>query len=178
MRSSPTRSSLSRQDSIRISDDPGSVTVKPCRACARSPTMVKLREGQRSNNICHSASVNSCASSTTMWANGPAWGSLESSCRSVSSTKACLRSWPRNIDITRSSESSDAMRSSTTPDRRSCSARRAARRRRMREAASGSPSRCRAASRRGRSETVHARGSGRCSAATSSESSQGAHMRR
>ena len=34
-----------------------------------SPTMVKLRDGQRSNNICHSASVNSCASSTTMWAN-------------------------------------------------------------------------------------------------------------
>ena len=32
--------------------------------------MVKLRDGQRSNSICHSASVSSCASSTTMCANG------------------------------------------------------------------------------------------------------------
>ena len=46
--------------------------VKPCRACARSPTTVRLRDGQRSSTICHSASVSSCASSTTTWANGPA----------------------------------------------------------------------------------------------------------
>ena len=46
--------------------------MNPCLAWARSPTIVKLREGQRSSNICHSASVSSWASSTTMWANGPA----------------------------------------------------------------------------------------------------------
>ena len=34
--------------------------------------MVKLRDGQRCSSICHSASVSSWASSTTMWANGPA----------------------------------------------------------------------------------------------------------
>ena len=34
--------------------------------------MVKLRDGQRSSSICHSASVSSWASSTTMCANGPA----------------------------------------------------------------------------------------------------------
>ena len=61
IRSSPTRSSPRCQDS-----------VNPCRACARSPTTVKLREGQRSSSICHSASVSSWASSTTTWANGPA----------------------------------------------------------------------------------------------------------
>ena len=60
-RSSPIRSSRSCHDS-----------VNPCLAWARSPTMVKLRDGQRSSSICHSASVSSWASSTTMCANGPA----------------------------------------------------------------------------------------------------------
>ena len=46
-------------------------SAKPCRAWARSPTMVRLRDGQRRSSICHSASVSSCASSTTTWANGP-----------------------------------------------------------------------------------------------------------
>ena len=43
IRSNPTRSSRSRHDS-----------VNPCLAWARSPTMVKLRDGQRSSSICHS----------------------------------------------------------------------------------------------------------------------------
>ena len=46
-------------------------SVNPCRAWARSPTMVRLREGQRRSSICHSASVSSWASSTTTCANGP-----------------------------------------------------------------------------------------------------------
>ena len=81
--SSPTRSSRSCHDS-----------VNPCRACARSPTIVKLRDGQRSSSICHSASVSSCASSTTMWANGPAsrsgsaLGSAASSTRRVAQVLA------------------------------------------------------------------------------------------
>ena len=61
IRSSPIRSSRSCHDS-----------VNPCLAWARSPTIVKLRDGQRSSSICHSASVSSWASSTTMCANGPA----------------------------------------------------------------------------------------------------------
>ena len=65
-RRASTRSS--RSASSRSCHD----SVKPCRAWARSPTIVKLRDGQRSSSICHSASVSSCASSTTMWANGPA----------------------------------------------------------------------------------------------------------
>ena len=47
-------------------------SAKPCRAWARSPTIVRLRDGQRRSSICHSASVSSCASSTTTCANGPA----------------------------------------------------------------------------------------------------------
>ena len=73
--SSPTRSSRSCQDS-----------VNPCLAWARSPTMVKLRDGQRRSSICHSASVSSWASSTTMWANGPASRSGSALGRAPSST--------------------------------------------------------------------------------------------
>ena len=101
--SSPTRARRSCHDS-----------VNPCRACARSPTMVRLRDGQRSRSICHSASVSSWASSTTMWANGPASRSGSASAATPSSTRASRRSWPRSIDITWRSESSVAIRWSTT----------------------------------------------------------------
>ena len=87
-RSSPIRSSRSCHDS-----------ANPCRAWARSPTMVKLRDGQRSSSICHSASVSSCASSTTMCANGPASRSGSAAGSPASSTRAPCRSWTRSIDI-------------------------------------------------------------------------------
>jgi len=45
--------------------------IADCLAWARSPTMVKLRDGQRASSICRSASVSSRASSTMMCANGP-----------------------------------------------------------------------------------------------------------
>ena len=112
IRSSPIRSSRSCHDS-----------VNPCRAWARSPTMVKLRDGQRSSSICHSASVSSCASSTTMCANGPASRSGSAVGSAASSTRASWRSCPRSIDITMpSSSSSAAIRLSTTSAIRSRSA--------------------------------------------------------
>ena len=132
--------------------------------------MVKLRDGQRSSSICHSASVSSCASSTTMCANGPASRSgsavgqgvlvdervAQVRRRAASTSPAVLgvvggdagRRRPRSI----------CSRSAAT----------AASRRRRRRDASGSPSRCRAASSSGRSETVQACGSARCSVRTSS----------
>ena len=71
--------------------------------------MVKLRDGQRSSSICHSASVSSWASSTTMCANGPASRSGSAAGSAASSTSAPCRSSPRSIDITSISESSAAI---------------------------------------------------------------------
>ena len=93
--SSPTRSSRSCQDS-----------VKPCRAWARSPTIVKLRDGQRSSSICHSASVSSWASSTTMCANGPASRSGSALGSAPSSTRASRRSVLAQLGIISTSASS------------------------------------------------------------------------
>ena len=83
IRSSPTRSSRSCHDS-----------VNPCRAWARSPTTVKLRDGQRSSSICHSASVSSWASSTTTCANGPASTSGSALGSASSSTRASRQVLP------------------------------------------------------------------------------------
>ena len=170
IRSSPTRSSRSCHDS-----------ANPCRAWARSPTMVKLRDGQRSSSICHSASVSSWASSTTMCANGPASRSGSAPGSAASSTRASLQVLRRAASTSRCiSESSVAIRWSTTwAISLALGGERRPRCRRLRRDASGSPSRCRAASRSGRSETVQACGVARAAAAaTSSGSSQGAHRRR
>ena len=164
---SPTRSSRSCHDS-----------ANPCRACARSPTTVRLRDGQRRSSICHSASVSSWASSTTTCANGPASASGSTAGRADSSTSLSRRSSPRSIDMMPSSESSVAMRSSTIVSMYARSAATVASARRRRRDASGSPRRCRAASRSGRSETVHAWASARWSVLISSSVSPGAHSRR
>ena len=76
--------------------------------------MVKLCGGHRSSSICHSASVSSCASSTTMCANGPASRSGSAAGSPDSSTRAPCRSWTRSIDMRCISESSVSMRWSTT----------------------------------------------------------------
>ena len=151
--SSPTRSSRCCHDS-----------VKPCLAWARSPTIVKLRDGHRASSICHSASVSSCASSTTMCANGPASRSGSVPGSADSSTRLFCASCSRSIIMSFSSESSAAIRSSMTLSRYSRSDARAMSRRCRRRDASGSPMRRRAASRNGRSDAVHARASVRCSA--------------
>lgn len=67
---------------------PPRTPANPRRAWARSPTIVRLRDGQRRGSRRHSASVSSWASSTTMCANGPASRSVSSAGTTSSSARA------------------------------------------------------------------------------------------
>ena len=133
--------------------------MNPCRACARSPTIVKLRDGQRSSSICHSASVSSCASSTTMCANGPASRSGSALGRPALVDQRVLEVLPaqhrhdRHLGVVGGDQVVDDSRISSRSAASTASAAAGA------ADASGSPIRCRAASSSGRSDTVQARGS-------------------
>ena len=89
--------------------------MNPCLAWARSPTMVKLRDGQRSSSICHSR-VGQLLGLVHDDVCERAGELVRARCAAVRSrrTRASCRSWPFSMIIAPSLSYSASSRSSTT----------------------------------------------------------------
>ena len=158
MSSSPTRSSRSCHDS-----------ANPCLAWARSPTMVRLRDGQRQQQHLP-LRVGQLLGLVHHDVGERAGEEIRVGARQGTLVDQLRRAGRRRAASTSRACRSRRWRSGGRRPGTSAPARRRARHRAgagVRDA-SGSPSRCRAASRSGRSETVQACGSRRWSLRTSS----------